>query len=262
MSGYILCQIPRTSVPYYIENISTNIYSIEELCYFFHHNLYLIDKSILNPTMYLWLREQFGLKKLCQKLQSAEEKNTAGLRDFVYPVFKEINYLSYEDMKEYENQVAKLEKELPYVRLKLKGDCLVENGMYVNALKVYQELLQEYEDADKISSAFIGNIYYNAGCVYSYMFQKEEAIECFEKAYNLLRTEEALHSYLLSFYNGKTPQQYQRRLQDLGLDEQTKQELQKKIDAVLKEKQPPIQNSEIDEIIACIVKEYHRSTGS
>lgn len=262
MSGYILCQIPRTSVPYYIESISTNIYSIEELCYFFHHNLYLIDKTILNQTLYLWIKEQLGLKKLCQKLQSAEEKNTAGIRDFIYPVFKEINYLSYEDMKEYENQVARLEKELPYVRLKMKGDCLVENGMYVNALKVYQELLQEYEDADRIPASFIGNIYHNAGCAYSYLFQKEEALECFEKSYHLLRTEEALHSYLLSFYNGKTPQQYQRKLEELGVEEQTRQALQKKLDAVLAEEQPSIPDSEIDGMIARMVKEYHRSTGS
>ena len=30
MSSYILCQVKRASMPYYIENISTNIYSIEE----------------------------------------------------------------------------------------------------------------------------------------------------------------------------------------------------------------------------------------
>lgn len=35
MSGYILCQLKRAEIPYYIENISTNIYSIEELCYYF-----------------------------------------------------------------------------------------------------------------------------------------------------------------------------------------------------------------------------------
>lgn len=262
MSGYILCQIPRTSVPYYIESISTNIYSIEELCYFFHHNLYLIDRSILNPTLYLWLKEQLGLKKLSQKLQNAEEKKLDGIREFVYPVFKEINYLSYEDMKEYDNQVTKLEKELPYVRVKMKGDSLVENGMYVNALKVYQELLKKYERTETIPASFIGNIYHNAGCAYSYLFQTEEALECFEKAYQLLQTEEALQSYLLSFYNGKTPQQYQQKLEELGVDIQVRQELQKKIDAVLKEKKPFISEDEIDGMIARMVKEYHRSTGS
>ena len=41
MSGYILCQVKRAKLPYYIENISTNIYSIEELCFYFYHNIYL-----------------------------------------------------------------------------------------------------------------------------------------------------------------------------------------------------------------------------
>ena len=36
MSGYILCQVKRAKLPYYIENISTNIYSIEELCFYFY----------------------------------------------------------------------------------------------------------------------------------------------------------------------------------------------------------------------------------
>ena len=34
MSGYILCQGKRARFPYYIENISTNIYTLEELCYY------------------------------------------------------------------------------------------------------------------------------------------------------------------------------------------------------------------------------------
>ena len=41
--GYILCQVKRAKVPYYIENISMNIYSIEELCYYMYHNIYLFD---------------------------------------------------------------------------------------------------------------------------------------------------------------------------------------------------------------------------
>ena len=51
MGSYILCQVKRASMPYYIENISTNIYSIEELCYYFYHNIYLLDETILNEHL-------------------------------------------------------------------------------------------------------------------------------------------------------------------------------------------------------------------
>ena len=50
MSGYILCQTGRAEAPYFIENISMNIYSLEELCYYLDHNLYLIDQTILNEA--------------------------------------------------------------------------------------------------------------------------------------------------------------------------------------------------------------------
>lgn len=51
MSGYILCQVKRAKNPYYISNISTNIYSIEELCYSFQ-NLHLLLCCYL--YMYRW----------------------------------------------------------------------------------------------------------------------------------------------------------------------------------------------------------------
>ena len=35
MSDYILCQVKRASLPFYVENISKNIYSIEERWFFF-----------------------------------------------------------------------------------------------------------------------------------------------------------------------------------------------------------------------------------
>lgn len=54
MSGYILCQVNGQKNPYYISNISTNIYSIEELCYYLYHNIYLLDETIINEQLLVW----------------------------------------------------------------------------------------------------------------------------------------------------------------------------------------------------------------
>ena len=69
MSSYILCQTKKAEKPYYIENISTNIYSIEELCYYLYHNLYLIDSTIINEGLCKWLEEELGLTRLAAKLR-------------------------------------------------------------------------------------------------------------------------------------------------------------------------------------------------
>ena len=58
MSGYILWQGKRAKNPYYISNISTNIYSIEELCYYLYHNIYLLDETIINEQLLVWMKEE------------------------------------------------------------------------------------------------------------------------------------------------------------------------------------------------------------
>ena len=63
--------------------------------------------------------------------------------DVLYPVFKEINYLTYDELKALNVKLAKLDQEAPLLRKKRKGDALVANKMYVSAIKVYQQLLKK-----------------------------------------------------------------------------------------------------------------------
>ncbi|WP_455952878.1 hypothetical protein [Blautia sp.] len=147
MSGYILCQVKRAKLPYYIENISTNIYSIEELCFYFYHNIYLLDSTILNEELCFWIRDQLGLKKLADNLYKHLDDDNMKVGDFILPVFKEINYLSLEEFRKLNQQIQQLAKEPEVLRQKRKGDYLMEHGKYVNAIKVYQKALrQETED--------------------------------------------------------------------------------------------------------------------
>lgn len=147
MSGYILCQVKRAKLPYYIENISTNIYSIEELCFYFYHNIYLLDSTILNEELCFWIRDQLGLKKLADNLYKHLDDDDMKVGDFILPVFKEINYLSLEEFRRLNQQIQQLAKEPEVLRQKRKGDYLMEHGKYVNAIKVYQKALrQETED--------------------------------------------------------------------------------------------------------------------
>ena len=70
MSGYILCQTKTADSPYFIENISTNIYTLEELCYYLFHNLYLIDDTVMNERLCLWLQDELNLPGLAARLRA------------------------------------------------------------------------------------------------------------------------------------------------------------------------------------------------
>ena len=110
MSGYRLCQTKMAKVPYYIENISTNIYSLEELCYYIHHNIYLLDDTIINENLCNWIRDELGLKKLYLTLYR-ELDNQGSLGDYILPIFKEIAYLTHQEFKEINHVLARLEHE-------------------------------------------------------------------------------------------------------------------------------------------------------
>ena len=138
--GFDLCQVKRADKPYYIESISTNIYTIEELCFYLYENVCLIDQTIVNEALCDWLRDELGLKKLYRQLYEQLERQD-GIAYFVMPIFREIGYLSPERMRQMQERLSKLEVQPEDVRQKLKGDYLVKCGMYGNAMHEYYQIL-------------------------------------------------------------------------------------------------------------------------
>ena len=267
MSGYILCQIPRAVRPFHIENISTNIYSLEELCYYLYHNLYLVDRSIINESLCSWLEEELSLPRLAQKLRGHLGK-FAELEDVLYPVFKEINYLSYEELRDLNGKLQKMDKESKRTHQKKKGDALLRNRMYVSAIQVYEELLKEPEfqetedsggpsDEDREMKA---RLLHNLGCAYSRLFQMEKAMECFEKVLMLTGRDEDLITYLLAYRSIRTPIEYESRLTELLVSDEIRRSIQQKLDGFARKPEPEVYVQHVDELIERLTKEYHRST--
>ena len=264
MSGYILCQTKKAERPYYIENISMNIYSIEELCYYLYHNLYLADHTIFNEELCSWIRDELELPHLAAKLKQNLERNVS-IEDMIYPVFKEINYLTYEEMKSFNICLADFGKEHQAVRQKRKGDALVENGMYVNAIQVYQKIL-ERDDLVQQRKGFAAAVRYNLGCAYSYLFQMEKAQECFLQAYKENQSAEALKAYVIAYTSIHDKTDYDKVMGELGVDEESKKDIKEKIQESVKAfagiPEKKIDEENLDALLEKLTKEYHRSTGS
>lgn len=260
MSGYILCETKKAEIPYFIENISTNIYTIEELCYYLYHNLYLIDETIINEGLCSWIQEELDLPKLAAKLRPNLGKY-ASAEDILYPIFKEINYLTYEELRVLNGRMKKYEEEPLPVREKQKGDALVENKMYVTAIHVYQTLL-ERDDLEISRAGITESILHNLGCAYSYLFQMEKAVEYFFKAYEQNHSRKALVTYFLAFRIIRTPIEYENRITELHVDEETRKEIGEALEHFDNLPEPQMDSQHIDSLLEKMIREYHRSTGS
>ena len=256
--GYRLCQTKLADVPYYIENVSMNIYSLEELCYYIYHNIFLLDATIINEDLLNWIRDELGLKKLYHSLyKELEEEHSLG--DFVLLIFKEINYLTHQEFKEFNNKLMRLEHEPPIGREKLKADYLVENKKYVNAIKVYKSILVRAKGS-RLGGQFVGEVHYNMGCAYMHMFQYEEALSSFKAAYECLPEAHILRAYLTACYITKPYARYAALAEQLKVSEEIQKAVEMSVQKIRDSIPVQTDMNGIEDFLEKIRKDYHNST--
>lgn len=278
MGDYILCQHKRTESPYYIDNISTNIFSIEELCFYLYHNIYLLDETIINDSLCQWIKEELGLKSLGIRLQGML-KEAIDVESFILPIFKEIHYLSQAEYKELGLKLEHLAERPELVRKKLKGDYLIRYGKYINGIKVYEKVLESPEESN-LGGQFRGSVYHNMGCAYAKLFQMDEALACFKSAYEYMHTKGALKSYVYAVFMADSWEAYEQKAAELGVDVRTKAEMdeelrkgmagvepsQNQLDFVNAKKEKEEGDLEgyyrsMDALLERMTEEYHKNTG-
>lgn len=100
----------------------------------------------------------------------------------------------------------------------------MENRMYVNAIRVYQKLIEK-KDAAAISDEMRERIFHNQGCAYSYLFQMDKALDCFWNAWQVRKSEEALKTYLLAYRSVHTQEDFEKTEDELKVEESMRKEI-------------------------------------
>ena len=214
--SFDLCLVKTAGKPYFIENISTNIYSIEELCFYLYHNIFLIDESIVNEYLCDWIRDELGLKQLYKTLYMHLEKGD-GIASFVLPIFREIGYLTTQMQRAFAEELGRVEAQPEDVRQKLKGDYLVSSGMYAAAVHEYEHLLKSSSPSNQ-GAVFYAGVWNNLGSAYARQFRFREAGDCYLEAWKLSSTKEMLRRYVSVLPLFLSQQEYEQRLSQIGAD--------------------------------------------
>ena len=76
MSTLIYCSNSIAATPYYIEEVSLNVYSLEELSYFILNNIYLLSSKLMNAELCNWIGRELKFPKLASELQSMVQNNS------------------------------------------------------------------------------------------------------------------------------------------------------------------------------------------
>ena len=217
MSGYHLCQVRKAEHPYYIESISKNIYTIEELCFYLQQNIYLVDASIMNETLCDWVRDELGLKKLYRKLtERLEEARQGSIAGFILPIFKEISYLNPEEYRKVQEQISSIEIQPEDLRRKMKADYLLKYGMYGNAIREFYQILKE-RNPGNLGIQFYASVLDSMAAAYGHLFLFEEAADCLWQSYGIVRSSKTWEKYLSVLPLFMDKETYRRKLKELAV---------------------------------------------
>ncbi|MCR4998763.1 MAG: hypothetical protein K6A05_02880 [Lachnospiraceae bacterium] len=195
MGELILCKRPIAATPYFIDELSLNIYSLEELSYYVSHNVYLLNSSFSNMDLCRWIGKELDMKDLEAELVHLIQENTP-LHIFVGHILTACGYLTASEIKQVMDVIATFENKSEAECKKIRGDRLMEKQRIVDAIYEYENIL----DGDlEMTKSFEGNVYHNLGTAYCRLFFFREAASCFEKAYLSNHNTGSLRSLLYAY---------------------------------------------------------------
>lgn len=186
MSLVVLCIGKRAEIPYCVPVTGMNIYSVEELCYFFGENAFLLDDSIVNRQLVEWLHSQCELSELAELLYPLC-KGSGNVEVFVRAIVEYTGYFIDGEDEKVLSAVRDCSGRSVGERKKTRADYYLENGKYELAIKEYELLLKEREDCT--ATFFEGTIYHGMGIAFAKMFLFEQADYYLERAQSILPDE-------------------------------------------------------------------------
>lgn len=197
MGELLICSYPVASMPYYLENSSKNIYSLEELCYCMEKDSFLLETDICNEEFCVWLETEFGEKTLSANLRRLIQRK-APFSAFAEAVMGSCDYFNTTEKQQVLEEIRRLQQLTPLQRGKLCADRLFQKKKYTRAMRAYEALLAREEEClnDPVTA---GNIWHNLGVLYATDFLYEEAATAFESAYRENGSADSLHACLTAY---------------------------------------------------------------
>jgi tetratricopeptide (TPR) repeat protein len=210
-------------MPYYLDGISINVYSLEELCYCFMNHVYLIERDFMSEEFCTWVGREIGRIRLADRLREIMRTN-GKLSDFVREILLDTGYLSPAETQHVLGTIAEMEEKSEFECSKIRADRLMESRKYLSGIYEYKRLLDS-EDAKGEDTVTIGNIWHNLGTAYAKLFLFAEAEGCFAEAYKRNRSAESLKERLMCFRLQHDEAGFIRTALENGLDDNALQGL-------------------------------------
>lgn len=238
MGKLIQCSSIIAKKPYLFRLTKTNVYSIEEVCYYIRNNIYMMQEEVFDREFALWLRSELHMDKIAEKLERLIDDHH-NIKDIVVTLCCSCDYYEEQEINELIRIMDEIDRLPGYARRKKKGDNYLLCQSYEKAIEEYEKIFESDEILQAGTSVY-GNIFHNMAVAFVNMGEFQKASELFLQAYEKNNREESLASCLYCLRFSKDVESFKRVVNDLQISEDQQgrweKEFQEAMEQALKSK--------------------------
>ncbi|MBR1741979.1 MAG: hypothetical protein IJ733_08960 [Lachnospiraceae bacterium] len=231
MGKLILCSGELAKIPYHFRLTKTNVYSMEEVCYYISHNIYMMQEEIFDREFVLWIRNELKMKKTADKLEDLIS-DRHNIKDIVVTIFCSCDYYDESEIGQMLRILDEIEKLPKYARRKKKGDNFLQCHSYEKAIEEYEKIFDSDEVLQTEAKAY-GDLFHNMGVAYVNIGEFHKASELFLKAYEKNGREESLSQCMYALRFCKDVANYKKLVNDLKISEELQNKWENEFKAAL-----------------------------
>lgn len=239
MSKLILCSGERTTRPYGFPTSGIRIYSIEELCYYLYHHVYMIEEDMLSEDLFDWIGTELKLRERAEKLKLLKRQK-ADIKTLITVILCSADYYTEEEIK----AVLKILDTvigMPVIKRHwIKANHYLRSGRYLDAATEYEHIITS-KDAAQLTPEEYGDVYHNLAVAKIHMTGLKEASRLFYYAYERNNREESLAQYLYTKKLSSSDDSYEELIAEYQINE----EIDQSVRDFMQQKEQEIQGSEL-----------------
>lgn len=233
MGKLIICNGKTAEKPYCIQLTNTNIYSIEELCYYIFHNIDTINEDIFNNTLTVWMKEELSLEKEGEVMEELLERK-APLKDMVVSVLCSSDYYTESEIKQLILVMDEIGKLTPMEKKKKKADNYLKYRQFTKAATEYENILSSPEAA-ALSGSQYGDLLHNLAIAQLNTVGYAAASVTFQEAYERNRNMESRKQYLFTLLLNNQEEKFKQELEHLGVNKELEEEFRNELSSYFNE---------------------------
>ncbi|HWT74393.1 MAG TPA: hypothetical protein VN258_06705 [Mobilitalea sp.] len=223
MGKLILSSGERTNRPYCFNSVGIRVYSIEELCYYLFHHVYMIEEDMLCEELFDWIEAELKLPDRANKLKQLK-KQKADLKMIVTVILCSSDYFTEVEIKGMLKQLDAVIGMPQVKRSCLKANNCLKNGQHREAAAEYERIINSKE-AVELTPEEYGDIYHNLAVAKAHMSGLRDASRLFYQAYERNHREESLKQYLYSLRLCNNDTEYSQKLEEYQVSEELKKSI-------------------------------------